>query len=508
MKIIKYLLTVTLSLSGLLIIGEHGYSQDGNRSDITGPNPQEILPGNSDRGGPDPVDINKENSEIINNNDYRDRVEIDKYQNSIATGSFIQAIQLQEEFQAFNFGQYLDLDLKGKLPTVDEIAHQLYLLWQITGKKTALVYVSSQTDRLETFVIFPRANQNQNKQGKEEEYTLRKTLLKVQKEQVQQQLEDLRENITKLRGDSQYLESGKQLNQWIMEPIASQLQANKIDILIFSLDSGLRTLPLAALYDGEKFLIEKYAVGIIPSFGLTDVGYLDARKSQILAMGVSDFQELDPLPSVPLELQSILRNSWTGESFLNEQVTLDKFIDRNRQNKYGIVHLATHGYFELGDANNSYIQFFDRKLTIPELRKVAIELGWTSAKVSPIELLILSACQTAYGDENSELGFAGISVATGVKSTIASLWSVSDLGTLALMSEFYNQLNRTPVKAEALRNSQIALLKGEVRIEGENLILSNGDKIALSSELAEQAESISLSNPFIWSAFESIGNWN
>ncbi len=103
---------------------------------------------------------------------------------------------------------------------------------------------------------------------------------------------------------------------------------------------------------------------------------------------------------------------------------------------------------------------------------------------SPVELLVLSSCQTAFGNDDAELGFAGLAVQAGVKSTLASLWNVSDEGTLGLMSEFYHQLQKTPIKAEALRQAQIAMLKGQVMVDEGQLRGSRGNELVLPATLA------------------------
>jgi CHAT domain-containing protein len=128
-------------------------------------------------------------------------------------------------------------------------------------------------------------------------------------------------------------------------------------------------------------------------------------------------------------------------------------------------------------------------------------LGWTK---SPVDLLVLSACRTAVGDEQVELGFAGLAVQAGVKSALASLWYVNDEGTLGLMSEFYQHLKAAPIKAEALRQAQLAMLKGEVRLEGGQLFTSEGT-VPLPPELAKLGNR-NFTHPFYWSAFTIIGN--
>jgi CHAT domain-containing protein len=206
---------------------------------------------------------------------------------------------------------------------------------------------------------------------------------------------------------------------------------------------------------------------------------------------------LNPLPAVPVEL-SIVHRFWKGDIFLNQDFTLEDLkAQRTPLQPYGIVHLATHAAFESGTLSNSYIQLWNEKLGIDRLR----ELGWNTP---PVELLVLSACQTAVGNNEAELGFGGMSVAAGVKTSLASLWSVSDRGTLALMAEFYQHLQTAPIKAEAIRQAQVAMLRGEVKVEDGQLVGEFGS-IPISEELGN-ITSEEFSHPYFWSAFTLIGS--
>ncbi|MGL5836029.1 MAG: CHAT domain-containing protein [Waterburya sp.] len=151
------------------------------------------------------------------------------------------------------------------------------------------------------------------------------------------------------------------------------------------------------------------------------------------------------------------------------------------------------------------MQFYDDRLEIPQLQEVSKDLGWNSDD-TPIELLVLSACETALGDKDAELGFAGLAVQAGVKSALASLWPVSDLGTLALMGEFYDELDTTLNKAEALRQTQLQMLEGNVKVANKQVKLSNGVGLDLPADFPDGT--LSLSHPYFWSSFTLIGNWN
>ncbi|MTJ54324.1 CHAT domain-containing protein [Anabaena sp. UHCC 0253] len=300
-----------------------------------------------------------------------------------------------------------------------------------------------------------------------------------------------------------YLTPAQQLYKWLIAPQEAELQKQGIKNMAFITDVGLRSIPLAALHDGKQFLIEKYSLGMLPSVSLTDGNYVDIKKSQVLAMGASEFtkdQKQNPLQAVPIEVENIAK-LWNGKSFLNQSFTLENLKIKRQQNPFSLIHLATHVDFVSGDAGNSYIQLYNSKLGLNQVR----ELGWNQP---PVELLVLSACKSAFGDEKAELGFAGLAVRTGVKSAVASLWYVSDAGTMGLMTEFYQQLKTAPIKAEALRQAQIAMIQGKVAIAGNQLTGVNSS-IDLPPTIATYLQKNingSLSHPYYWSAFTMIGS--
>jgi len=302
-----------------------------------------------------------------------------------------------------------------------------------------------------------------------------------------------------------YLPQAKQLYRSIIAPIEQQLQAQNIKNITFVLDDGLRTLPIAALYNEKtnKYLIENYSVGLMPSLSLTDLTPRPRRailNTKVLAMGSETFTDQKPLPAVPIELSEISQKILTGSMFLNQDFTVDNLKKSLTSQEFNIVHLATHGEFQPGDRSNSFIYFSDQKLTLDQFS----QLGLDNPK---IDLLVLSACRTAFGDPDSELGFAGLAIKTGARTALGSLWNVSDEGTLALMTMFYDKLKTTPMKAESLRQAQLALLKGNITIRNNELILDNNLKIKLSPTLAKFFKTNKdLRNPYYWSAFTLIGN--
>jgi len=249
-----------------------------------------------------------------------------------------------------------------------------------------------------------------------------------------------------------------------------------------------RQLPLAALYDGKQFLIEKYSLGSIPSVSLTNTNYQSLRDSQVLAMGASMFPHTrkPELPGVPVELSTIAGTRtatqnqtafplWQGRSFLNEEFTLENLIKQRKKGAFQIVHLATHASFPQGinGRKEAEIDLWNRSLSLDDFRLAK----WYDGR--QVELLVLSACETAIGDHTAEMGFAGLAVGSGVKSALASLWNVKDVGTLRLMTEFYGDLRSAPIKAEALRQAQLTMLR-----------LPNSD----------------LSHPHFWAGFTIVGS--
>jgi CHAT domain-containing protein len=308
---------------------------------------------------------------------------------------------------------------------------------------------------------------------------------------------------------SRYLQPSRLLYNWIIRPLENALTENEIQNLVFVMDSGLRSLPVAALNDGERFLIEKYSAGMMPSLSLTDTRYRDIRQARLLGMGSSTFQDQSDLPTVPLELKTIAGEIWkNGEYYLNDDFTIDNLQNRSKQ--FGIIHLATHADFLPGNINNSYIALSRERLNIDRIR----DFGWhgNSEGDPPVELLTLSACKTAIGSDDAELGFAGLAVQTGVKTALASLWYVSDAATTGLMTKFYGFLaeaQQAPVKAEALRQAQLAFARGQISVEGTELRGVSGVRgsaLDLPANSVEILNDRDLSHPYYWASFTLVGS--
>lgn len=253
--------------------------------------------------------------------------------------------------------------------------------------------------------------------------------------------------------------------------------------------------------------MEKYSSGLAPSLNLNDYRFLPIQDLPILAMGASEFAspEVIPLPAVSVELSTI-RKIWTGEdavnyqNYLNENFTLEQIKANLSRQAYGVVHFGTHGEFNPSETEDSFIQLYNGRLQLREIPR----LGLYNPQV---ELMVLSACETAFGNEIAELGFAGLAVQAGVKTAMGSVCQVSDSVTLALMTDFYSQLKTAPIKAEALRQAQLNMLKGKVYKSNDgNTIVTPSLSISLENlpESSRQAENFI--HPFYWAPFTMIGN--
>ncbi|MBD2209164.1 CHAT domain-containing protein [Nostoc linckia FACHB-104] len=411
---------------------------------------------------------------------------------------------IEQEYTT-EYKEYLGEEAKPNLEAPNTARNILQQISDATGIQPALIYVNfiptsvspaitlkqnkakiqpSPNDRLELLIV--------TAQG----LPIRK-VLPVTRSQVIGTAQTFIKDITKSARNNSYKDPAKKLYEWLITPLEPELQARKVNNIAFIMDAGLRSLPVAALYDGQKYLVESYSVGLMPSLSLTDTKFVDIKKAEVLGMGASEFRNQNPLPAVPTELVTITSRLWQGNFFLNESFTLTNLQKQRQQKPFGIIHLATHAEFEPGDRGNSYIQMWDSQLKMDQLRK----LGWNNP---PVQLVVLSSCRTAIGDKEAELGFAGFAVQAGVKTALASLWYVSDEGTLGLMSEFYEQLKKAPIKAEALRQAQIAMIKGQVRLQDGKLKTSNVN-VTLPPILVELGNQ-ELRHPYYWSAFTLIGN--
>ena len=396
-------------------------------------------------------------------------------------------ISKTERSWEYDYEDYFKKDFTNYSQSEKEIAQQLTRLSKDTGTNPAVMWAVPTPQQLYLLLITPGSNpiiKSVSVRGK--------TLAKI--------VDNFNRSIVNSRkiNSKSYLPSARLLHKWIIEPIEPELKAANIDTLMLCSGSGLRTFPFAALNDGEKFLIEKYSLVRLPALNLTNINFVSEEdKMNVLAMGASEFADLPALPGVEVEVSTVTPQSLPGTALLNQDFTVKNLQTQHQENNFDLIHLATHAEFNPGSADNSYIQFSDRKVGLDEVD----ELGLSNP---PVDLLVLSACKTAVGNKDAEFGFAGLALQTGVKSVLASLWSIDDAGTVALMSEFYQNLKADSMKAQALQESQIAMLQGKVYVS-ENQLRNSRGTIDLPETLAK-AQSNDLSHPFYWAGFSIMGN--
>jgi filamentous hemagglutinin family protein len=318
---------------------------------------------------------------------------------------------------------------------------------------------------------------------------------------LMEQVVQLRREITNpLRTHTtSYLPPAQELYKLLIAPLKSDLNTQGVTNLVFLAEAGLRSVPYGVLHDGKQFLIEQYSLGLMPSLGLTQTEYHNLRNASLLMVGVSkSTQQQTALPMVQTELATIARIWGKSNQYLNDLATLKTLQTTKQTQNFQIVHLATHANFISGKPKDAYIQLWNDRLQLGQMK----DLNWNKPG---LDLLVLSACRTAVGDRESELGFAGLAVKTGVKTTIASLWSVNDTATMGLMSKFYDGLLRSPLKGEALRQAQLAMLRGKVVIQDNQLIgVTSTGAIGLPREL--ETSNSNFIHPYYWAAFTVVGN--
>jgi CHAT domain-containing protein len=328
--------------------------------------------------------------------------------------------------------------------------------------KTAVIYPIILPDRLAVILSLP----NQ---------PLHYFATALSQTEVERLLRQMRQSLRPNSFLQDRLPIAQQIYNLLLRPSEADLIASEISTLVFVPDGSLRGLPMAALHDGQQYLIEKYSIALTPGLQLLQPQPLQQRRLRALVAGLSQTRQGFPaLPNVAFEVEQIA-SEITTQVLLNQSFTNSRFQTRLNSSSASIVHLATHGQFS-SNADNTFILTWDDRITVKQLHQI---LQTRDSNLNPIELLVLSACQTAAGDRRAALGMAGVAVRSGARSTLATLWSVSDRSTATFMATFYQELGKPgTTKADALRRAQLALL-----------------------------HSNSYQAPFYWAPFVLLGNW-
>ncbi|MFP8875348.1 MAG: CHAT domain-containing protein [Myxococcota bacterium] len=276
----------------------------------------------------------------------------------------------------------------------------------------------------------------------------------VTRGEVEAEARALRERLEQVTS-RRYLDHARTLYRWLLAPLEAQLASSEIDTLVFVPDGALLTVPMAALHDGERFLVERFAVAITPGLDLTDPRPVDRKRLRALLGGVSEgVGGFEALPGVVEELE-IVQRIVGGELLIDEHFRRDALRESLAQQSFDIVHLATHAKFS-EDAEGSFLLTWDGRLSLDEL---AADIGLFRFRDEPLELLTLSACETARRDQRAALGLSGVAVKAGARSALGTLWSVNDPAAATLVGAFYENLLEPGVsRAVALQRAQQGLL--------------------------------------------------
>jgi CHAT domain-containing protein len=313
----------------------------------------------------------------------------------------------------------------------------------------------------------------------------------------------------------------RELYQILVGPkLAHDLEQSGAKTLMWSLDGVLRYLPVAALHDGQQYLVENYRNVVFTPASRDRLKDSVAEHWQALGLGVSQSKHVEvggkqvalpPLSGVAKELRSIIRDAseqatneagvLVGRVILDENFTKEMMETALRQ-RYQLVHIASHFIFQPGSEINSFLLLGDKneqhnKLTLAEIKTIRFE---------GVDLLTLSACETALGGEQANgvevESFGVLAQRQGAEAVMATLWHVADESTSLLMREFYRLREANPgmTKAEALKRAQLALLTGEIK--PANAAKDNRGLLA-----GVESAKTSFAHPYYWAPFILIGNW-
>lgn len=342
-----------------------------------------------------------------------------------------------------------------------DVQHAKRRAIEAVDEKTAVVYLIPLPTRTELLVGLSTG--------------LTRFTVEVSSDTLTESVRLLRRNL-ETRTTYEYLSQAQQIYDWIIRPIRSHVAAQQINTLVFVPDGAARTIPFSSLHDGERFLIEDLAVAVTPGLSLVEPKPIAQHKVRLLLNGLSKpVQGFAPLDFVEGELKSI-KPAYPSETLLDEGFTASKIQHKLRNEQYSIVHIASHGQFDK-DARKTFVLTYDSRLNLNDLEALIRPSQYRGV---PVELLVLSACQTAAGDDRAALGLAGVAVKAGARSALATLWFVNDQSTSALITELYSVLSQSPnlTKAQALQAAQIKLLRDR-----------------------------RYSHPCYWSPYLLIGNW-
>jgi CHAT domain-containing protein len=278
----------------------------------------------------------------------------------------------------------------------------------------------------------------------------------VGRNQITATIRRLRVNLERSTSGTGYLKPARQLHDWLIKPAQAFLDSANIETIVMVPEGALRTIPISTFHDGEQFLVQRYAVATTPGIQLTKHLQVAASDNMLVGGLTESVQGFAELPNVQREMDTI-SSIYDATTISDSNFQLQTVESELAVGGYSVAHFATHGEFSQDHAK-SFILTYDDKLTLDGLQQVLDRRDQSQ----PLDLLVLSACKTAAGDDRAALGLAGVAVQSGAQSALASLWYISDEATAQLIESFYTalQTNKSS-KAESLQIAQLALLNTE-----------------------------------------------
>ncbi|MBD2449664.1 CHAT domain-containing protein [Nostoc sp. FACHB-152] len=372
----------------------------------------------------------------------------------------IEALQLAELDNFFR-----DACAQAKPEQLDQIVDS-------AATPTAVFYGIVLSDRLEFVLKLPKQSQLLHY----------RTL--VSQAEVESTLKQLQQRLTQPKPSKELPQLSQKVYNWLLRQAEPDLANNSIDTLVFVLDFSLQNIPLAVLDDGKQYLVQKYALALSPGLQLIESRPLTQIKLNVLTAGISERRyvegkNFDSLNQVPIELDQIQAEVSRSKKLLNSDLSTANLRKAVESVPFSVIHLATHGNFS-SNPDETFVLLWDRLLEAKNFDQLLRSGDRINARA--IELLTLSACETATGDKRATLGLAGIAVRAGARSTLATLWQVKDDSTAAFAIQFYKVLqNDKLTKAQALRQAQLYLM--------------------------EKHPNTNYRLPYYWAPFVLVGNW-
>lgn len=292
----------------------------------------------------------------------------------------------------------------------------------------------------------------------------------------------------------------RQLHALLFQGLTPVLQQQQVTTLLIAADRGLQAVPFAALSDGERFFGDRYSFAITPSLALTEFQVASEPGRRLLAFGASEFDGLAALPLVPQELNRISRAT-DQDQFLNKEFTPERLLSKAAASEYNQLHVATHAEFKPGGPAASQLHSGTGPISMEQLTALR-----KARRGVPLDLVVFSACRTALGDADAELGFSGLALQAGARSAVGTLWYVDDVVTSAYFVQMYRYLDQGIPKAEAMQLTRQGFIRGLVRPEMDQVIGADGTPLLTDLTPSQQRRvAQGVANPFFWAGIELMG---